>query len=274
MKFRNRHLLLPAVAVLAAVVVSCGSDGDTKLDPASIIDPGAATAVAAAANTTSLVPILADMDNEPAAFLDAIPEAERACLEEKWGEQRYADIRSGDEQLNDESLEIFQCITGETWSRVIAGGLFNEVGGLDPATLSCVATKLGDGSIAAIADQLQQVDGDPTLEDYLAVSMQMLSEIIPVTFCLNEEERARLDVQGQFGMSVSTLECLYEGTKSLGLDFSAVFQIAPPGFEPPAEYVQVAVDCGLDVSRTETQPGEGTMGTPEVEMELIPIPSR
>lgn len=276
MKFGSRRYLLLFLAAFALVAVACSSEDTPDLAP--IIDAGAATAQAAAADAVPLVPIHADMDTEPAAFLDAIPEAESNCLEEKWGDDRYTAIRSGEERLNDESLDIFQCITGETWSRVIAGGLFNEIGELDPITLSCVANKLGDGKVAAVASQLQQIEGEPTLEDYAAVSMQMISEIIPVSFCLNEDERAKLDSQSQFGTSISTLECLYEGTESLGLDFSTVFQVAPPDFEPPAEYLQVAADCGFDTpetsSRTETQSGDRRIGTPGPEVDLIPIPAQ
>ena len=285
MNLGSRQYLFLFLAAVAVVAVACGSEDGAGFDPASIIDAGAATAVAAASDIVPLVPISADMDNEPEAFLDAIPEAERKCLEELWGDQRYADIRSGDERLNDESLDIFKCITGETWSRVIAGGLFNEIGVLSVETTACVATKLGDGRVAAVADQLSQIEGEPTLADYALVSVGMVSEIIPVSFCLNEEERDLIDAESQFGtsMTISDLECLYDGTQSLGLDFSTVFQIAPSDYEPSPEYLQVALDCGFPVTdgltqtestRSETSTIESgpSTGTPDPEVDLIPIP--
>jgi hypothetical protein len=116
----------------------------------------------------------------------------------------------------------------------------------------------------------------------------MIAEIIPVSFCLNEDERATMDAQSQFGASISSLECLYDGATSVGLDFSTVFQIAPTGFEPPAEYLQVASDCGFPVDDGSTSPTPVTRDgsapsnvpvspsrgaeAPSPEIELIPIP--
>ncbi len=288
MKLRSQRILLLVLATFAIFTAACGSEDAVDQSPASILDSGAATAVAAGSTATDFVPIKADMDNEPAAFLDAIPEAENKCLEEKWGTERYTAIRSGEEQLNDESLDIFQCITGPTWARVMAGGLFNEVGELTVATQACVAEGLSKGNVSDIANRINDLEGEPTLEDFAKISIDMISEIIPVSFCLNEDERALMDAQSQFGASISSLECLYDGATSLGLDFSTVFQIAPTGFEPPAEYLKVASDCGFPVDDGSTsatpdtrdgsapsiEPVSPSRGTeaPSPEIELIPIP--
>jgi|GEM_PF-2405278 len=286
MNLSSRRLLLLILATFAIVAAACGSESAVDQAPVSIPDPGAATAVAAVSTGADFVPIRADMDNEPAEFLDAIPETDRSCLEEIWGVDRYTAIRSGEERLNDESLDIFKCMSGETWSRIMTGGLLNEVGEMTAATLACVADKLADGNVAAIANRIGDLEGEPTLEDFASISIDMLSEIIPVSFCLNEDERAVMDAQSQFGASISTLECLYDGATSLGLDFSSVFRIAPTGFEPPAEYLQVASDCGFpleEVSATPdtrdrsapsnipVSPSRGTE-SPAPEIELIPIP--
>ena len=284
----SRRLLLLILATFAVVAAASGSEGGENTAPASIIDPDAATAVAAAASKAPFVPIRADMDNEPAEFLDAIPDTESKCLEEIWGADRYTAIRSGEERLNDESLDIFKCMSGDTWSRIMAGGLFNEVGELTVATQACVAERLAEGNVAAVANRINDLEGEPTLEDFASISIDMISEVIPVSFCLNEDERAVIDGQNQFGASIATLECLYDGAKSVGLDFSSVFQIAPSGFEPPAEYLQVAEDCGhpitvmptpsgtdgrdrSDSSNTPVSPSR-RLGTPGPETELIPIP--
>ena len=267
MSFSCRRLLLLIFTTFVVVAAACGSEGDAGTAPASIIDPGAATAVAAGSFGAPFVPITADMDNEPAAFLDAIPETESKCLEEKWGVDRYTAIRSGEERLNDESLDIFQCITGPTWARIMAGGLFNEIGELTVATQACVAEKLSKGNVSGIANRINDLDGEPTLEDFAEISIAMISELIPVSFCLNEDERAVMDAQSQFGASIPTLECLFDGATSLGLDFSSVFQIAPTGFEPPAEYLQVASDCGFPIT---DEPTSSEPSPPQID----PIPSQ
>ncbi|MDP6821766.1 MAG: hypothetical protein QF554_00545 [Dehalococcoidia bacterium] len=288
MNLGSRRLLLPVLAGFAVVAAACSGSNGAELSPGSIIDPDAATAVAAGASKAPFVPIRADMDNEPAEFLDAIPEAENKCLEEIWGVDRYTAIRSGEERLDDESLDIFECMSGDTWSRIMAGGLFNEVGELSLATQACVAEKLAVGNVAAVANRINDLDGEPTLEDFASISIDMISEVIPVSFCLNEDERAVMDGQSQFGASIATLECLYHGAQSVGLDFSSVFQIAPAGYEPPAEYLQVAEDCGYpitviptpsgtdgrdrgDTSNTPASPSRD-LGTPDPEPVLIPGP--
>lgn len=288
MKLSSRRIPLLILATFAIVAAACGSEDAVDQTPASIIDPGAATAVAAGSLAAPFVPIRADMDNEPAAFLDAIPEAESKCLEEKWGVERYKAIRSGEERLNDESLDIFQCISGDTWARVITGGLFNEVGELTVATRACIAEKLSEGNVSDIANRVNDLDREPTQADFAEISIAMISEIIPISFCLNEDERAAMDGESQFGASIDILECLYDGAASLGLDFSTIFEIAPTGYEPVAEYVQVAADCGApidDVSAVPTpdtrdrsapsnvpvSPSRGTEA-PGPEIELIPIP--
>jgi hypothetical protein len=291
MNIGSRRLLLLAMPVFAVVAVACSSEEIANLSPGSIIDAGAATAVADAstavadaASKASFVPIRANMDDEPAVFLDAIPETDRKCLEEIWGEDRYTAIRSGEEQLNDESLDIFKCMSSETLSRITTGGLLNEVGELTPATLTCVATKLAEGNVAAIAGRIGELEGEPTLEDFAPI----LTEIIPVSFCLNEDERAVMDGQSQFGSSIETLECLYDGTEAIGLDFSTVFEISPSDYEPSAEYLKVATDCGFPIQETPTSSGTSSGdrtdssnipvspsldgSIPDVETELIPIP--
>lgn len=73
------------------------------------------------------------------------------------------------------------------------------------------------------------------------------------------------EASGNFA-SISTLECLFDGATSLGLDFSSVFQIAPTGFEPPAEYLQVASDCGFPIT---DEPTSSEASPPQ----MSPIPA-
>ena len=77
MKIGSRRYLFLFLAAFAIVAAACSSEDAADLAP--IIDAGAATAVAAASSVVSLEPIRADMDNDPAAFLDAIPEARSAA---------------------------------------------------------------------------------------------------------------------------------------------------------------------------------------------------
>lgn len=88
MNLSSRRLLLLILATFAIVAAACGSESAVDQAPVSIPDPGAATAVAAVSTGADFVPIRADMDNEPAEFLDAIPETDRSCLEEIWGVDR------------------------------------------------------------------------------------------------------------------------------------------------------------------------------------------
>lgn len=281
MKPGNRRYLLLFLAAFAVIAVACTSED--KPDLPGIIDAGAATAEAAASQLAELPPITVSLDDEPAAFLDAIPETERRCLEDEWGDDRYTAIRNGEERLGDETLGLFPCIAGNTLLRVMVGGMTAEVGGLSVETQACMIQKLSAGTTSTVISQIDALGDKPSMEEFGAIAMDLITETIPVTFCLNEEERTKLDSQNQFGTSISTLECLYDGAESVGLDFSSVFEIAPSGFEPPAEYLQVASDCGFPITDEPTQTettrtesrmleGEGRTGTPDPEIELIPVP--
>lgn len=271
MNSRNRRLLLIVLATFAVVAAACGSEGGANSAPAAQANP---TPVPTA-SPIAFVPITVDLDNDPAAFLDAIPEADRACLEDEWGSDRYQAIRSGNERLGDETLGLFPCLAGDTLLRIMVGGITAEIGELTATTRECVVEKLREGSVSAIVRQVSELGAQPSLEEFAEIAIQMISETIPVTFCLNEDERAIMDAQNQFGASISTLECLYDGAESLGLDFSSVFQIAPSDFEPPAEYLQVATDCGFDIPEAPPTPDPDarrrTIGTPPPSPSLTPV---
>lgn len=287
MKLSSRRILILILATFAVVAVACSSE-DT-LDLAPIIDAGAATAEAAASQLAEFPPITVSLDDEPAAFLDAIPETERQCLEDERGDDRYTAIRNGEERLGDETLGLFPCIAWNTLLRVMVGGMTAEIGGLSIETQACMIQKLSAGNTSSVISHIDALGDKPSLEEFGPIMMDLITEI-PVTFCLNEEERAKLDDQNQFGTSISDLECMYDGVQSLGLDFSTVFEIAPAGFEPPAEYLKVASDCGFPVDDGSTSPTPITRdrsapsiepvspsrGTeaPSPEIELIPIPVR
>ena len=261
-------MLLLLLATFAIVAAACGSEDRADSAPAGQPNP---TAVPTE-TPVPLFPITVDMDNEPAAFFAEIPVAERSCLESQWGADRYEAIRSGDERLEDESLDLVRCFSGETFSRVIAGGLFRELGELSDATLACVSEKLRGSNAVTIASSINDLAEDPTLEDFSEISIQIYTEIIPVTFCLNTAERALFNGNGQFGETVSTLECLYDGALSVGEDFGSVFH---SGVEPSAEYRQVAVDCGYAIPTPFPSPDPDTggrgVGTPVVPV-LAPEP--
>lgn len=57
MKLSNRRILLLTLATFAIVAAACGSEGAVDQAPASILDPGAATAVAVASTVTDFAPI-------------------------------------------------------------------------------------------------------------------------------------------------------------------------------------------------------------------------
>ncbi len=93
-----------------------------------------------------------------------------------------------------------------------------------------------------------------------AGELASLDEII-----MTDDPVSTNDEPGELFASISTLECLFDGATSLGLDFSSVFQIAPTGFEPPAEYLQVASDCGFPIT---DEPTSSEPSPPQME----PIP--
>ena len=121
------------------------------------------------------------------------------------------------------------------------------------------------GGDAALGVPNPGLQSSPTFEDWSrwkAGELASLDEII-----MTDDPVSTNDEPGELFVSLSTLECLFDGATSLGLDFSSVFQIAPTGFEPPAEYLQVASDCGFPIT---DEPTSSEPSPPQID----PIPSQ
>jgi hypothetical protein len=172
-------------------------------------------------------------DGDPLGFFQSIPEEEQQCLLQSLGQYRLDEILGGDGFSGVDSLVMEQCISNETFVRVIFGLLVNQVGDLRDDTMACAWDILGD------VDLNRLFTGDDSEITVLAIQT-----IIDVSFCLSDEEVAMAEAAvGIEEFPIAGLRCLAERGKadSLAVIFS------DDQFVPSVEMIGAMLECGMEM---------------------------
>ncbi len=248
-----RTAVFAAVALAMMAVIACGS-GDSSTDtqaPTVAPDP-----TATPVPTVSSEPITADLDDDPAAFIAALPESERQCLVDTLGEAVFGNLLAGEEPSDEDGRAILGCLSNDTIQRVIVGQVIAQGGiELSEATLACVDDRLSTVDFLSLGPFFFD-DSDDGGED---LDTQQIAEValslFPAIFCLNDEERAAIGSAGSggddffggglTGTTIDALECGFDAAGPEGL--VSLISIADEGAltgESLAVIGAVLAECG------------------------------
>ena len=142
--------------------------------------------------------IMVSPEEDPASFLQSIPEAERNCLVEHVGEDRIEDFIKGTSPGEEEI--ILQCVSEETVRRVMLGMLAMEAGGLADHEISCLTSTLADVRFL----------------DFIGQEGSLLEQVLlpyASARCLPYEKLESIGIVGQDGQFVHTISqvrCVFE----------------------------------------------------------------
>lgn len=232
---RLRWWTLLALPVFLMVFAAC----ETVPTPTVVPTPTATP-------TPLLSPILVDPDGDPLGFFQSIPEEEQQCLTQSLGQVRLDEILGGAGFTGDDGLVMEQCISKETFARVILGLFVNQAGDLRDDTSACVW------------DVLREVDLKRlfTSDDNEALVLA-LQTIIDASFCLTDEEIAMAAASaGIEEFPIAGLRCLAERVEVESL---AAILGDNPGM-PSVEVIVAMLECGVEMLGTE---GFASQLTPE-----------
>ncbi|MDA0987773.1 MAG: hypothetical protein O2783_01275 [Chloroflexi bacterium] len=217
---RLRWWTLLALPVFLLALVAC----ETVATPTVIPTPTATP-------IPLLLPILVDPDDDPLGFFQSIPEEEQQCLTQSLGQARLDEILGGAGFARDDGLVMEQCISKETFARVILGLFVNQAGDLRDDTSACVWDVLSGVDLKRLF----------TSDDNEALVLA-LQTIIDASFCLTDEEIAMAAASaGIEEFPIAGLRCLAERVEVESL--AAIFG-DNPGM-PSAEVVVAMLECGI-----------------------------
>ena len=192
------------------------------------------------------LPILANLDEDPRLFFEAIPQEEQECLASALGQARLDDFVSGRELIEWGDEVIVQCISEETFARTMLGVIVGELSALSDETLRCLWSALEEADLKGLFTG-EVVDEEAQLR---AIQAMMKSSL-----CLTEEEAARVnDVFGLEDFSLVTVRCL-----ASRIDERSLETLITTG-QPSFAVISAMLECGLEMG----EDGTGSLAlTPE-----------
>ena len=230
---RRLRWTLLSLPLLLIVLVACETASTATPEPTSTPTP-----TPTATPVPLPEPILADPDENPREFFQALPQEEEECLVQALGQARVDQILDGEQPSQEDSRALEQCVSQESFARVLIGSFVNSVGGLSDATLGCMWDILGEAPTEG---------GDLSGE---------LVAFLSLTLCLSDEDAARADAgAGPFEFPLADSRCVAE---QIDMDRLA----ATSGDELqglPPELMAALAECGIEVGPE----GEGPQFTPE-----------
>ena len=181
------------------------------------------------------LPILVNLDDDPLAVFQLIPEEEQQCLAQSLGQARLDELLSDAEFTEEDGRVAAQCISQETIVRIMLGFVIDQTDGLRDDTLICAWDILGEVDLKLL------FTSDDDESRILAVQT-----IIDASFCLSDEEVARAAAAaGIEDFPVDGLRCLAGrvNVESLVNMFSADHA----DHAAPSEEIMVAMlECGIE----------------------------
>ena len=183
-------------------------------------------------------PILADSNDSPREFFRALPHEEQQCLVQALSQASVDEILDGAEPSQEANQVLDQCVSQETFARVLMGSFVSSVGGLSDDTLGCMWEILGEASTGG---------GDFPV-DFVA--------FLRLALCLSDEEAARAEPgAGPFEFPLAGVRCVAQQLDMEGLAAMSGDELQ----ELPPDLMAALVECGIEVGPT----GEVPQFTPE-----------
>jgi hypothetical protein len=237
--FRQKSLILLAIAAIMAVVIACGGATEPTATPV----PPTATPVPPTPTPTPVpvAPIEIDPLADPVAFYNALTESEASCAADALGglDRVLAMLESdlGPDKLTTvEADAVDACLSDDTVQAVFVGQLAREAGGLSDATIICISEKIGGMSAAGLFTETPATDS-------------IISSLQGV-FCLDHNERAALsstDTMYGFGElgGIDAIECVVNGVGPTGLeDLTGLASADAIDFAAVGELFPLFIECG------------------------------
>jgi hypothetical protein len=229
--YRNVFLSLAIGVVAVFALAACGSE-----KPAATPEPTAPPVPTATPAPAPIVPIRIDPEENPEAFLAALPASEVDCASNVvGGRETLVKVIGGDMDLDDaQGLAMAKCVSSQTLVRTIVGTLeLESETNLSDETLQCIADKSANLSLTAMLSG----ETDP------AAMVGMLQSV----FCLNSDERAALEMRSdEFGfddVDIDAMECFVNAVGAAN-SAQAVGSLGGAGMLDPA-FFDAAVQCGM-----------------------------
>lgn len=262
MNSHSRLLFFLSTATIVMLAVACGSAPDADSAPASA--PNETTVPTS--TPAVFVPITFAIGS--AEFLEAIPKAERDCVVSDLGPELYGTAQASQGFNIDVALAGYRCMSSDSLARLLLGSLLSGNSELSENTGRCITQRLGPLDVSVGSNGLAELATLSPFGNFGEISQQLIVELFPVVFCLNDDERAVFEENNSFGAPISAQECLYDGVLSVGLDFVSLANKsnAEPGAEMPEAFQQVALGCGFEATGQwpvpEQDSREREIGTP------------
>ncbi len=230
--FRQKTVLLLAIAALMSVVIACSNRPEltaTPVPPTVIPTP------------VPLTPIEIDPITDPVGFLSALPAAEAACATDALGGRDLVlammSSSIGDNRLTlAETDALDNCLSEHTVNGIFISQIYSEAGTLSDDTIACIGDQIGGMSTAGLF-----------LEDPAA---DVIINSLKYVFCLDSDERVRISASeafygfGELG-GIDALECVVNGVGPTGLtDLVDIYSGEEYDFEDLGELLPMMIECG------------------------------
>ena len=196
--------------------------------------------------------ITVGLEEDPQAFLQAIPASERDCIVQAFGTDNLLKIIGTGPPSSEDMVRLTSCLSEETARRMMLGMTMLELG-VSEQDITCMSAGLRDVSfLGLIGPGEQEGPGEPMLQ-----SQTFVFQIFRAGFdCLSENEAAEMfgDVEEGGGPSMDHFKCLFENA-----DDGTIAQLfmmgggAIEGAPLPSELLDIITRCGSIPS-----PGEGS----------------
>ncbi|MEX0763245.1 MAG: hypothetical protein WD208_03055 [Dehalococcoidia bacterium] len=243
MRHRSKPLLIMLLLIAALAVLSaCAGEPSADATPESSPTPA------------PIEPINIGPDEDPEAFLAALPPSELECAETAVGghEQLISLLnQQGAHPDQDQALQLAECVSAETVARVLTGQLENMSAPLSIDTRQCISEKVSGTSISALIGSDSEPDPGAAIGFMQAI------------FCLNSAERAALEASGEGfapiggDVGIDELECLADAVGPTRLAAAAGLFLGQGNSDDllPSEFINEMTACGLiteeDLAKTQ-----------------------
>jgi len=183
--------------------------------------------------------ITVNPQEDPEAFLQAIPASERSCLVQAFGAERLLEVVAEEEPSSDDAAKLAGCASEETARRLVLGQMMLDAD-ISEQSITCISAELRDVSfLDFLIPQEEQ-------------SMQMQTSGFQLTRamldCLSEEAAEIFGgAEAEGGPSVEQLKCLYAGEADPET-LAKLFTMLPGvvlGAPPPPELLDIFTRCGV-----------------------------
>ena len=219
--------MIGALALTPALMaVACGGGADPTSTPASTPTP----------TPTPLSPLSVSDSSSIGDVLSQLPASEQQCVQDALGDEAYNQVLqlgSEDDISSEHEDVVAGCLSDESLSRIVIGGLINEFGSLSDATVDCMKGTLADADLASLA-----LGAGDDIENGAAIGLTLL-------LCLNDEEATQADIAffGDSDISVAQLRCITES-----VDVSVLLELDQGQDQiPPVEVLQAMLDCNVEI---------------------------